>query len=277
MYLVPNSRISIGDASQFPRRSLRPGRTRRRRLLGQGGGSDPVSQAIAPYVGKPFYSHMQQFVASDLSAGVVDSGGNYATGAGVCAGQAPNVSGGQIAAAVGGSIAPSILKIAAPALAAGPVGAIVAIGAAVIGLFASLFHPHAYTRQETAILCQAVPTANAVLRQIAQELQYGTITLQQAIQAYNTLLSQFANAVGPIINHSAGNYAQTGDNAEFVSASLKAIVLSQIAALNEAAAPGAPVTVRSSISSTVNAEATSLGVSPWILYLVGGFLLLQIV
>jgi len=231
---------------------------------------------------------MHDFVASDLGAGVVDSGGNYSTGQGVCAGQAPNVSKGAIAASVGAGIAPAIAHIAPVAAALGPIGiAVVGIGAAVIGLFSVLFHPHAYTRQETGILCQAVPTANAVLQQIAQELQYGTITPQQGVQALNTLLQQFSSAVAPIINHTAGNYAQTGDNAEFVSASLKAIVLSQIAAINATIAPPATPTVSasslsvpaaaSSILTSVNTEAARLGVPSWALWLVGGLVAMELV
>lgn len=230
MYLVPNSQIAVHDASQLPRRPLRLGRlaSRRRRLLGDATG-DYISQAIADYAGKPFYQRMHDFVAGDLAAGVVDSGGNYSTGTGRCSGQAPSVSPMTAITSVATSVGPKIFAALAPVAAAGPIGAAVFIGAAVIGLFASIFRPNQYTKDEMKVLCQAVPAANAVLQQIDQEVQYGTITPAQAVQALSTLVSQFTNAVSKLIDHTAGNYAVTGDDTEFLLASLKAIVLARSA------------------------------------------------
>jgi hypothetical protein len=269
MYLVPNSRIAVNDASQLPRRPLRLGRLahRRRRLLGDAT-ADFISQAIAEYQGQPFYQHIHDFVSSDLAAGVVDSGGNYATGAGRCAGQAPSVSPMTAITSVATSVGPKIFAALAPVAAAGPIGAAIFIGAAVIGLFASIFRPNQYTKDEIRILCQAVPAANAVLQQVDQEVQYGTINPQQAVQALSTLVSQFANAVSKLINHTAGNYAQTGDDTEFLLASLKAIAAQRSAlyqAMPASAAPGG------SIMSGVS------GLPRWVLYLVGGFLVLELV
>jgi len=274
MYLVPNSRIAVNDASQIPRRPLRPGRVRpgrlagRRRRLALGQADDFVSQAIAEYQGQPFYQHIHDFVAGDLAAGVVDSGGNYATGTGRCAGQSPSVSPMTAITSVATSVGPKIFAAIAPVAAAGPIGAAVVIGAAVIGLFASIFRPNQYTKDEIRILCQAVPAANAVLQQVDQEVQYGTISPQQAVQALNTLVSQFANAVSKLINHTAGNYAQTGDDTEFLLASLKAIAAQRSAfyqAMPASAAAGGSI-------------VSSLGGLPrWVLYLVGGFLVFELV
>ena len=241
-------------------------------LLGQA--ADFISQAIAQYRAFPFYQHIHDFVAGDLAAGVVDSGGNYATGAGVCAGQGGSVSPGTIAASVGASIAPRIFSAIAPAAAAGPIGAAVVIGASVIGLFAALFRPNQYTRDETKALCAAVPAANAVLQQVDQEVQYGTITPQQAVQALQTLLQQFSGAVEKLINHYAGNYAVTGNNAEFLLASLKAIVAQRIAQYQAMPATAATVPGGSIVSSITSAAA---GVPRWLLYLVGGFLVFELV
>jgi len=292
MYLVPNSNLAVSDVSQLPRRRLRLGRLagRRRRLLGQGSDEDFISQAIAPYQGQPFYQHIHDFVAGDLAAGVVDSGGNYATGAGVCSGNGPSVSPMTAITSVATSAGPKIFAALAPVAAAGPIGAAVVIGAAVIGLFVSIFRPNQYTRDESRILCAAVPAANAVLQQIDQEVQYGTITPAQAVQALNSLLSQFSSAVAPIINHTAGNYAVTGDNAEFVMASLKAIVAkknAQYQALAQQAAaapaPGGAIsastlsTLPSTIESEVSSTAARLGIPPLLLWLVGGFLVFELV
>lgn len=266
MYLVPNSAVAVNDASQLPRRPLRLGRmrTRRRRLLGQLGqtSEDYISQAIASYQGQPFYQRMHDFVAGDLAAGVVDSGGNYSTGVGRCAGQAPSVSPMTAITSVATSVGPKVFAAIAPVAAAGPIGAAVVIGAAVIGLFASIFRPNQYTKDEIRILCQAVPAANAVLQQIDTEMQYGTISGQQAVQALSTLLSQFTNSVSSLINHTAGNYAQTGDDTEFLLASLKAIVLERSAQYQATPAGG-----------TIVASLTS---SPWLIYALGGFLLLVV-
>ena len=264
--------MAFGDASQLPRRPLYIGKMRprrRRTLLGQT--TDYVAQAIAPYQGKPFYQHIHDFVSSDLAAGVVDNGGNYSTGQGRCSGQAPGVSPQTLITSIATSAAPKIFAAIAPVAAAGPIGAAVVIGAAVIGLFASIFRPNQYTKDEIQILCQAVPAANAVLQQVGVEVQSGTITPQQAVQALNTLLSQFTNSVSKLINHTAGNYAQTGDDTEFLLASLTAIVAErsdQYSAMAAAApAPG--------IASTLSTTLSSL--PPWLPYLVGGFLLLELI
>jgi hypothetical protein len=265
MYLLPNSRMAVNDASQLPRRPLRLGRLarrRRRRLLGDAT-TDFISPAIAEYQGQPFYQHIHDFVAGDLAAGVVDSGGNYSTDTGRCAGQAPSVSPMTAITSVATSVGPKIFAALAPVAAAGPIGAAVVIGAAVIGLFATIFKPNQYTRDEISVLCQAVPAANAVLQQIDQEVQYGTITPQQAVQALSTLVSQFSNSVSKLINHTAGNYAQTGDDTEFLLASLKAITAQRSATYQAMPAGGAAGSIVTSLSS----------VPPWV-WLAGGFLLL---
>jgi hypothetical protein len=279
MYLVPNSALALSDGSQLPRRRLRLGKMRRRRLLGQ---SDEtyITQAISAYQGQPYYQHMHDFVAGDLAAGVVDSGGNYATGAGVCAGHGPTVAPGQVIASVATSAAPKIFAAIAPVAAAGPIGAGIAIGAAVIGLFVTLFRPNQYTRDETSILCQAVPAANAVLQQVDLEVQGGTITPAQAIQALQTLVQQFDSAASKILGHTAGNFAQTGDNADFLLASLKAIAAKKTAqyqAFALQAPAGGVAAPLATIENTVASTAAQIGIPPTILWLIGGFLLFELV
>lgn len=287
MYLVPNSNLAVRDGSELRRRPLRLGRARSRRrlLLGQSSDEMFIGQAIAPYQGKPYYQHMHDFVAADLAAGAVDSGGNYATGAGVCAGQGLSVSPSQAITSVATSVAPKIFSAIAPSAAAGPIGAGIVVGAAVIGLFATLFRPNEYTRDETKILCQAVPAANAVLQQIDIELQYQTITPQQAIQALQTLVSQFHGEVSKILGHTAGNFAVTGDNADFLLASLTAIVSKKTAQYQTLAAAPKPSSVSvlntlpavSSIESSVSSAAARFGIPSALLWLLGGFLVFELV
>jgi hypothetical protein len=279
MYLMPNSDLAVSDASQLPRPRLRLGRIRRRRLLGQGGDETYITQAISAYQGQPYYQHMHDFVAGDLAAGVVDSGGNYATGAGVCAGHGPTVAPGQVIASVATSAAPKVFAAIAPVAAAGPIGAGIAIGAAVIGLFVTIFRPNQYTRDETGILCQAVPAANAVFQQVDLEVQYGTITPAQAIQALQTLVQQFDSAASKILGHTAGNFAQTGDNADFLLASVKAIAAKKTAQYQALQAPaaGGVAAPLATIENTISATAAQIGIPPTILWLVGGFLLFELV
>jgi hypothetical protein len=70
---------------------------------------------------------------------------------------------------------------------------------ALIGLFPFIFGHHAAAvKKEDSTLCAATPAANNYLQVIDQAVQGGHATPQQAIDALNSLLSDFASAVSSI-------------------------------------------------------------------------------
>jgi hypothetical protein len=185
-----------------------------------------IDHVLSPYTGLQTYQYWRDFVSVDMANGQLDSGGNYASGAGSCAGSGGASPTMQEAAAglnVAGAGATAGLAIAHVAGSAIP---LIGAGIAVFDLFMWLFGKrHAYSNQLVHILCHAVPTVNQVLQQIDAELQSGLIDANKAASALGQLQSAFENVIAPVKYQTSGNYAQTGDDAELLDASLAAIVL----------------------------------------------------
>jgi hypothetical protein len=95
------------------------------------------------------------------------------------------------------------VAVAAGAISAAA-GAIVGLATAgigtIIGIY-SIFHAHhaAAVAKEQSTLCADVPAANNYLKVIAQAVQQGAATPQQAMAALDSLLSDFKSAVAPIL------------------------------------------------------------------------------
>ena len=178
-------------------------------------------------------------------------GYQYTPGQGECSGQpAPDlnlfVKGGSMALGVAGGVT-GIL--ASPAIGIISSTAGLAIGAATLGIgtiigIYSIFHAHhaAAVAKEQSVLCAAVPAANNYLKVIAQAVQSGAATPQQAIAALNSLLTDFRSAVSGILKMSGSQC----NAACYLIIALTAVVNYQVSAYqdlaNAKAAPSAPVT-----------------------------------
>jgi predicted lactoylglutathione lyase len=85
-------------------------------------------------------------------------------------------------------------------LVAGPatLGISIAI-ATIVGIFSTILNHHAQAvKKEQSVLCSAVPAANNYLQIIEQGVQSGLATPQQGIDALNSLVRDFTNAVSSI-------------------------------------------------------------------------------
>jgi hypothetical protein len=90
-------------------------------------------------------------------------------------------------------------------LAAGPAtfGITIAI-AGITALFSTIFSHHAAAvAKENRILCASGPAANNYLQIIDQALQMGKATPAQAVQALQSLLSDYKSTVAPILKNSS--------------------------------------------------------------------------
>ena len=147
-------------------------------------------------------------IASSGQAGrIVQSGGGpiYVPGTADCA--ASGVSGGaqnlQLAGKVGGlalTAAATPWAGAGTALITGPVtfGISIAI-AGIVGIFSTIFSHHAAAvKKEQNVLCTAVPAANNYLDVIDQAVASGAASAQKALQALDSLASDFRSAVSGI-------------------------------------------------------------------------------
>jgi hypothetical protein len=133
---------------------------------------------------------------------LVDNAGNpaYIPGTSECA--ASGISGGARDLGLAGSAAGLALTgaIQTGLVAAGPMtlGISIAI-ASIVGIFSTILNHHAQAvKKEQNVLCSAVPAANNYLKIIEQGVQSGLATPQQGIDALNSLVRDFTNAVSSI-------------------------------------------------------------------------------
>jgi len=134
---------------------------------------------------------------------------------------------------------------------------------AIIGLFPLLFGHHAAAvKKEQSVLCPAVPAANNYLQIIVSAVQNGQSTPQTAIQALDSLVSDFESSVSSIVKGSIGT--GTCNAACLAIAQLQAIVVEmqsqyqdQIDAANTAASAVAAGTSQVLPASTPNTTAAA--------------------
>lgn len=101
-----------------------------------------------------------------------------------------------------GTVGKTALAIAP---ATGPAAPLVLIAGGIASLFSSLFGGHGQkVKQESEILCSAVPAANDTLRQIYTAVQNGQMSPADGSGALDQLVSQFAQAVAPIAKGTFG-------------------------------------------------------------------------
>lgn len=142
-----------------------------------------------------------------------------------------------------------------------------------IGLFPIIFGHHAAAvKKEQSVLCAAVPAANNYLQIIDQGLAQGSATPEQAKAALDSLVSDFSSQVASIIHGSSPLSSGQCNAACVMLSQLRAIVAykKSVYADMEATSAGAPV------SSAVASAAASVGLPPWAIWAIGGFLLYEL-
>jgi hypothetical protein len=198
-------------------------------------------------------------ILASASAGqILDNGGQpaYVPGSADCA--ASGVGTAQVALS---SVAATAAKTA-PFL--GPAAPAVAIGAAIVGLFGTIFGHHAAAvKKEQNVLCTAVPAANNYLQLIQQAVSTGQSTPQQGIDALNSLVADFTSAVSSVAS-GQGPAQSGGCNAGcVVIAELKAIVAMMASQFQDMAAQQQAA---SSSVSAAGGAASSAGLPTWAIY-----------
>jgi hypothetical protein len=132
---------------------------------------------------------------------------------------------------------------------AGIIGAATAGIGAIVGIFSIFLSHHSQAvAKEQSVLCGAVPAANNYLMVIAQGVQSGAATPQQAIDALNSLLRDFKSAVSSVTKMDASHC----NAACYLIIALTAIVNYQIGVYQDLAAAraAAPRTLPTGVSPT---------------------------
>jgi len=215
---------------------------------------------------------------------MLDASGNpaYIPGTADCAA----VTSGPSTAVVGTAVAAAVAAKVAPLT--GPAAPFVLAGAAIVGLFSSIFSAHAAAvKDEQTLLCTAVPAANQALQTIQAAVSSGQINAAAGIQALQSLQAQFSAAVAPIRKGTSYSATPGNCNAACVMQSELAAICTALtnqwnalAAQQAAAAAAAPAVSSSStpsistavtgVTSAVSSVAASTGLPSWALYAAAG-------
>jgi len=210
-------------------------------------------------------------ILASASAGqILDNGGvpAYVPGSADCA--ASGVGATQVTLA---SIAATGAKLAPIA---GPAAPAVVIGAAIVGLFGTIFGHHAAAvKKEQNVLCTAVPAANNYLQLIQQAVASGQSTPQQGIDALNSLVADFTSAVGSILKGSSPAASGSCNAACVVIAELKAIVAVLASQFQDMAAQQQQAAANTA-GATVPGAASATGLPSWAIYAAAAAILLML-
>jgi hypothetical protein len=292
-----------------PVRRNRSSRRFRLRGLGQAAGitaDAAFQQALSMYSGQqvnPRDSGNSAWISANerqIAAGAFDP---YPG----CTGQAPNLNLFQTATGVALGTVSAGVGILGPhgagiiAASAVPViGWVIAGVAAIISIIGIIFAHHAAAvKRDLNFSCSTLPAVNNAFALIMQAVQNGTMNPSDAANALPSIYSQFMAAGGasgsasgpgniPGGGTAINNHPWCNSNCE-LSICLLGMVLywqSQFQAMAEQAAAG-PLTssvanspagpLVSSVQNAVQSVATSTGVSPFVLWLLGGFLVYELV
>ena len=230
----------------------------------QGTVDDAMQQGIS---GESSPDFQNSFWMQGLRNNVTNMSIGFAPPAGQCTGQnQPNLQlfqqGSQMVLKVGTDIAAACGTGAI----AGPIGMVIG---GIVGLFSALFAHHAQAvAAEQRNECAAIPAANNYLAVIWQAVSSGQQTPQQGQQALQSLLASFSAQVASSVQHNPCNAL-----CEYI-VTLKAIVIYWSWAFGDMATAAA-ASPAGGVTSSITAAATSLGVSPTLLWLLGGFLVYQ--
>lgn len=248
------------------RRGLRGSRLN---LTGLGQQIDPSVESIFPPV-----TNTAGFTASDKSKweAAVEAGfiPNYTTSSG-CQQPSGSVSAATVTtSAIGGTL----LKVGG---ATGPAAPFVMAAGAALSVLGDIFgifggHHAAAVAKEQGELCAYIPAANSALQAVDQGIASGALTSVTASQALDNIQNAFQTGVSNIMKMSSG-----ACNAACVYyRMLQGIVAQRKINLKNNPPPADQGPVNASIASVqnlVNTEATSLGVSPYLLYGAGALAL----
>lgn len=198
----------------------------------------------------------QGAIASSGAAGrITQSGGGaiYVPGTPDCA--ASGISGAgqdlQLAGKAGG-LALTGAQVAGVVSAPFTFGLSIAISG-IVGIFSTIFNHHAQAvAKEQNVLCTAVPAANNYLNVIDQAVASGAATAQQALQALDSLASDFQSTVSGIYKScNAACVMQMCLAAAIATQKAKYTALAQQQASAAAAAAAAPRPVVSTVTPSV--------------------------
>jgi hypothetical protein len=171
------------------------------------------------------------------------------------------------------------MKFVPEAFAAGPiVGAIVLAGAAIAEVFGAIFAHHAAAvKKEQSILCAAIPAAMDSLQVIDQAVSSGQATPQNGMDALDSVVTGFRQAVSPII-HGADPMSSGECNAACVWLSeLRAIVLVKKSQYQDLAAAPAGAGPFGPVGSAISQAAATAGLPSWLLWAAGAYLLWELI
>jgi hypothetical protein len=219
----------------------------RRTLLGRLGALDPATAAQQVISSQPALnaSSKQAITASAAALTMLDASGNpaYIPGTADCSAAGPQTGPNDLQLAQTASglalTGTTIGLTTAGAVSAAALAPFTLGISAIIGLFPLLFGHHAQAvKAEQSTLCAAVPAANNYLKIIQQAVSTGSATPQEAIDALNSLVSDFQSQVSSILKMDSSHC-----NAACVMISeLKAIVLVLESQYQDMIAAGAPAT-----------------------------------
>lgn len=172
------------------------------------------------------------------------------------------------------SLKPAIMSVASGialklAPLTGPAAPFVALGAAAVGLFATLFAGHAAkVRKEQQVECAAMPAANDGLTAIYQAVQNGTISPADGKAALAQLYTDFRQQVSSILKDNSSQC----NAACVLSKQLKAAIAEMASQFDDLAAAAAQQAAANPLSPISSAIAGA-GLPSWALPALGFFVL----
>lgn len=147
----------------------------------------------------------------------------------------------------------------------GPAAPFVALGAALVGLFGTLFAGHAAAvRKEQQVECAAMPAANDGLTAISQAVQNGTLSPSDGKAALAQLYTDFRQQVASILKDDSSHC----NAACVLSKQLKAAIAEMSSQFDDMAAAAAANPV-----SPISSAIAGAGLPSWVLPAAGFFVL----
>ncbi len=175
------------------------------------------------------------------------------------------------------SLKPAIMSVASGialklAPMTGPAAPFVALGAAALGLFSTLFAGHAAAvRKEQQVECATIPAANDSLNAIYAAVKNGTMSPADGKSALSQLYTEFRQQISSILQEDSSHC----NAACVVSKELKAAIAEMSSQFDDMATAAAANPVGSALSPISNAIAAA-GLPSWALPAAGFFLLWEL-
>lgn len=151
--------------------------------------------------------------------------------------------------------------------------------AAVVGIVSAIFSHHAQAvARVNSAWCQLIPAVNNSFAVIQEGIANGSISPSAAVAGLDQIHTEFVSAVNSTGTYSTSPYCNALCEAEVV---IYAIVLywqGQYNAMAQQQAAAGPVgTAAASAAAAVDSAAASTGLPSWAVWLLGGFVLYELV